>query len=125
MTAIDDAMDCIRSFCLFAGIDPDRMPSVLVTFRDPADQAKFKIAFVKSMVPSDVVTAPIAGRAFEVQGIMVEIANRDRGPRAEAARIIKQADEALKACEGRRITPEAIAVLREASKELLFLVKGN
>lgn len=125
MSHLDDAMDNIAIFCAYADIDPDHKPDVLITFRDPADQAKFKIHLVRSMTTGDVVTAPIAGRRFEVQGIMVEIANRDRGPRAEAARIIKQADDALKGCEGRRITPEAILVLREASRDLLQLVKGN
>lgn len=122
-TKLDYAMQGIFDFAKDAQCQS--VPEVRITFADNADQMKFKMHLISQMDPTDIVSARVGGHVFNIVGVTTELANKDRGPRAQAEAIIKSVDDAIQACNGRTISVEQMVTLRTTAFDLLRLVRGS
>lgn len=121
-TALDDAMIELTTFVTQAGCKA--LPSARLIFDTPADQAVFKLLFVKNMNPNDVAAAPIGSDKFIISGVAVELYNRDRGSRALAEKMLNAARKALEDGRKRTIGQAEIIAMRQSLSDLLQLIEG-
>jgi hypothetical protein len=99
--------------------------TVRLSFANEADQSAFKKLIDTLEADSTIPTKALPGcDGFEVEGILVELANRDRGARALAQHIIEHAEKALKNGSGRTVRPDQILAMRQSLSDLLQLVRG-
>lgn len=125
MTILDEAMHLLGAFAQEAHIEAEKLPDVRIVFDTVQDQARFKLLLVQKMHPSDAAGAQIGSNTFKVAGIAVELSNKERGSRAVAERIIKDAGEIYAGMKGKRtITPLEISTMQVCLGDLLRLVKG-
>lgn len=126
MMQLIQAVQMIHAHAIKAGCE--RPPALRIVFDTPSDHAKFDCS-IGILVEHD---SPMTKKAtlhgsdhFEIEGINVEICNRDRGSRAHAEKVIAMAAKAHAESRSRTLSITQILALQYALGELLKLVRGS